>query len=66
MRCRNSMQRSKSRNQRKRMKDTALALVTIVLCVVVAVMMFKAWVNEPTISEAEHKAYIASLQGGDK
>ena len=66
MRCGNAMRRSKSRNQLKRMKDTALALVTIVLCVVVAVMMFKTWANEQTISGSEHRAYIESLQGGGK
>lgn len=65
MRCGNSMRRSKSRNQRKRerMKNTAIALVTIAMWVVVGVMMFQAWANEPTISEAEHQAYIETLRG---
>lgn len=66
MRCVNSMRKSKSRNQRKRMKDTALALVTVAMFVVVAVMMFKTWVNEQPISGVEHRAYIESLQGGEK
>lgn len=57
--------RSKSRNQRKRerMKNTALTLVMVALWAVLAVMMVKTWVNEPTVSAAEHKAYIASLDG---
>lgn len=68
MRCGNSMRRSKSRNQRKRerMKNTVIVVATIALWAVVGVMMFKTWANEPTISEAEHQQYIASLIGGDR
>ena len=60
------MNNRKTRNQRKRerMKNTAVAIATIAMCVVVGVMMFKTWANEPTISEAEHQAYIASLRDG--
>lgn len=70
MQCGNSMQRSrsKSRNQRKRerMRAMTIALVTVAVWVAVGAMMFKAWANEPTISAAEHQAYIASLQGGER
>ena len=59
-------QRTRSQRKRKRMKDTALALVTVAMFVVVAVMMFKTWANEQPISGSEHRAYIESLQGGDK
>jgi hypothetical protein len=45
------------------MKTTALTLVVVALWAVLAVMMVKAWVNEPTVSAAEHSAYIASLDG---
>ena len=56
----------KTRNQRKRerMKNTVVVVATIALCVVGCVMMFKAWANESTISEAEHQAYIAALSEG--
>ena len=67
MRCGNSMRRSKSRNQRKRERRQTimLTMLSIVMTVVVSVMMFRAWVNEPTISEAEHQQYIETLRGGE-
>ena len=65
MRCGNSMQRSKSRNQRKRERRQTIMLtvLSIIMAAVVSVMMFKEWVNEPTISEAEHRAYVETLRG---
>lgn len=68
MQCGNSMRRSKSRNQRKRerMENTAIVVACLVMWAVVFLMMVKTWANEPTISEAEHQQYIASLIGGDR
>ena len=60
--------RQKTRSQRKRdrVKTTAMILATIAVWSIVAVMMFKTWANEQPISGSEHRAYIESLQGGDK
>ena len=57
------MERRKTRNQirRERIKRILWAVATVLMWAVVAVMMIKAWANEPTISEAEHRAYIESL-----
>lgn len=55
----------KTRNQRKRERRQTLMLtvLSIIMAAIVSVMMFKEWVNEPTISEAEHRAYIETLRG---
>lgn len=67
MQCVNSMRRSKSRNQRKRERRQTIMLtvLSLIMTVAVTVMMFQAWANEPTISEAEHHAYIETLRGGE-
>lgn len=57
------MNQRKTRNQirRERIKNTAIILAGLAIWAVVFVMMFKVWANEPTISEAEHRAYIESI-----
>lgn len=57
------MERRKTRNQirRERIKRILCAVATVLMWVAVAAMMINAWANEPTISEAEHRAYIESL-----
>ena len=57
------MERRKTRNQirRERIKSVLWAVATVLMWAFVAVWMIKVWANEPTISEAEHRAYIESL-----
>lgn len=57
------MERRKTRNQirRERIRSVLWAVATVLMWAVVAAMMIRAWANEPTISEAEHRAYIESL-----
>lgn len=59
------MNRRKTRNQRKRetIEGVLCLLATVPLWVIVGFLMFKAWESEPTISEAEHRAYIETLNG---
>lgn len=59
---------SKTRNQRRRERAKVIVMTVAMLIMwgIVSVMMFRAWANEPTISEADHRAYIESLQGGER
>lgn len=57
------MERRKTRNQirRERIRSVLWAIATVLMWAVVAVWMVRVWANEPTISEAEQKAYAESL-----
>lgn len=62
------MKRAKTRDQRNRaFKDACLTAVVVLLWATVAVMMFRAWVENPAerpVTYEQHIAHIWSL-GGD-